>query len=164
MYTVKLRFRFIFSHPLHIYVQGFIEVMSASPNAAHISGCETLLHQHVCLGMDFSYGFNVLCVFAQFLHIFCQNFNKLRLPWSGAAAAIAVRYVAHLQSLRALQMRSSTLCRCWRTCPAVMPTVGRDTDPSRQHFLCPRAPQPASCRQNPVPPLPVPAAPRCLEQ
>lgn len=117
-------------------------------------------HQHVCLGMDFSYGFNDLCVFAQFLHIFCQNFKKLRLPWSRAATAIAVHYVALSPVSRSLQMHSSTLRHCWRTCPAAMPVVGSNTDPSRQHFLCSQAHQLASCRQNPVPLLPVPAAPR----
>lgn len=129
-------------------MQGFIEVWSTSPNPAHISGYETLLHHHVCLGMDSSYGFNVLCVFAQFLHIFCWNFNKLRLPWSGEATAIAVHYVAHLQLPGALQMCSSTPCHCWRTCPAALPAVGSHTDPSRQHLLCPWASWLGFYRQN----------------
>jgi len=115
--------------------------------------------RRVCLGTDLSYGFHVLRVSVQFLRIFCQNFNKLRLPWSRAATAIAVCYVAYLQSPWALQTRTSTLCRCWRTCLAVMPAVGRTTDTSRQHFLRPRAPQLAACKQNPVPLLPVAAAP-----
>lgn len=49
-------------------------------------------------------------MFYVYLHssyiFFVKTFNKLGLPWSRAAPAIAARYVAHLQSPGALQMCS----------------------------------------------------------